>query len=57
MRQFSYRVKDLRLPRLRLVNNRTMARDFQHYQVLIHECGIFFWTSIKGLQELHVHSL
>ena len=37
MHQFSYRVKDLSLPRLRLVNIRTMARDFQ---VLIHECGI-----------------
>ena len=37
MHQFSYRVKDLRLPRLRLVNIRTMARDFQ---VLIHEYNI-----------------
>ena len=37
MHQFSYEVKDLRLPQLRLVIIRTMARDFQ---VLIHECGI-----------------
>ena len=37
MHQFSYEVKDLRLPQLRLVNIRTMAKDFQ---VLIHECGI-----------------
>ena len=37
MHQFSYEVKDLRLPQLRMVNIRTMAKDFQ---VLIHECGI-----------------
>ena len=51
MHQFSYEVKDLRLPQLRLVNIRTMAKDFQ---VLIHECGI---GRLKYFQELQVHSL